>query len=329
LNSIPQLFQMKIYSIDLNDADTLFHILNGAALTIQSCWRNYAKTLNNYNTTTNKKKHHHHLLTSPFSNPHVQQACIETGSSCDVIIYVHGKAFYCHSHILSATSAYFRKTLPNNNTNTQHQITYMKFELLVSEKCWRVVQKFMYGYDVEIDDSDELLLAQLVRIARELEMTELLRELSKLSRFDQQYSSSSSSSSASSSTSLTPSTPFSLTKSAKYDIYYLSSSSSASCNETTTTTIYSVHEKPIQLVISNFYEFFKCVVYFYCRKKLDLNTAYAYLAPDFIDYSQMSDCQLRKCLYLLKTKLKLKNSRLLLKVIEIYMGKKGENEQEK
>ena len=76
---------------------------------------------------------------------------------------------------------------------------------------------------------------------------------------------------------------------------------------------------PLQ-IISNYYKFFKCVLSSYLKQKISLQQAQAYLSSTFINYENMNEHELRKCIYLLKTKLKRHNSsRLLFDLIKIFL----------
>ena len=82
------------------------------------------------------------------------------------------------------------------------------------------------------------------------------------------------------------------------------------------------HQFIISNIISKYFycKFFKCVLSSYLKQKISLQQAQAYLSSTFINYENMNEHELRKCIYLLKTKLKRHNSsRLLFDLIKIFL----------
>lgn len=229
----------------------LMAVLNGAAMTIQTSWRNYILR-RDYSPGTRS-----------LMNRHVKSS-LRNRFLCDVEILVESESFACHSLVLSVSSAYFRRVLAHSTLD--HTGIY-KFAVRTSARCWRIIQDYIYGYDVVIATS---ALDTITRLARQLELDDMLDDLTNTTSDldDDQL------------VCLSP-------------------------------------RQPVHL-ITDYYTFVKCVVYFYTRGKLDHPTTVHYLSFEFVDYARMTDRQLRACIAWFKTKLKLKNSSLLAQLIELY-----------
>lgn len=232
---------------DFENIEFLSLTLNGAALIIQTAWRNY---INNKNMLDKKNKNQDETF------------------ACDVVIYVQKQPFFCHSLVLAVTSKYFKRIF---NEYTKESGVY-KFEIETSSRYWSLIQTYMYGYDIIISRQ---MITEITKLAKELEIQEMVHNLDKI-------------------------LSHSALNASKCDVFYLSS------------------RQPVQLV-GSYYKFFNCVIYFYCCNKIDLKTTCYYISNDFINYSTMSNQQLLKCIYQLKTRLRLKKSTLLLQLIQVYL----------
>lgn len=332
------------FDINFEDLNNLKFILCGAAITIQSAWRGF-RCRQNYNISkcliqmknsiqeqseetmsleyklrdfmndfqeiesecatkiqrawrSYKSRKEKGLMAPNFGSEiyldNFSKYCFTNNFLCDVIIYVQNKIYYCHSVVLWCTSRYFKKLLERYDINERLWDKKLKYQLLISTQCWEIIQSYIYGYDVVIDKD---LLDELVHVANELKIEDLKRELRKLP-IDSNLNTNQNCNNNSTSS---------------FSIDSKSSSSSL---------IYLASQHPFQL-ISNYYKFFKCVINFYVEKKLSYAKTFIYLSTNYIDYSKMNEAQLRKCIYLLKTKLKLSNSSLILKIIDIYLHNKS------
>lgn len=261
------------------DKTDLGAILDGAALTIQNSWRNYQSRAKPSKPPVKPDP------TIQDLDRHVKSS-IQNDFLCDVELTVENETFNCHSLVLSVNSGYFRRVFSEYNRNQQDKY---KFELRTSSRCWQLIQDYMYGYDIMIARK---LLDTVVRIARELEITDMIASLDNLA--------------ATRSISM-----FSLNPNETRTIYDDDSENELVCLSPS---------QPVHL-ITNYYKFVKCVVYFYCQGKLDKTTAVHYLSFEFIDYFRMTHRQLRKCIGWFKTKLKLENSELLVQIIDLYARK--------
>ena len=59
------------------------------------------------------------------------------------------------------------------------------------------------------------------------------------------------------------------------------------------------------------------------QQKLNLEETQLYLSSKFINYEKMNEIEIKKCIYLLKTRLKLQNKSLLTDLINIFLRKKN------
>jgi hypothetical protein len=262
-------------------------ILQGAALTIQSCWRKYRKRLGS-------EREFFGLLCNH---------CLSNAFRCDVTIFVNRKVYFCHSLVLWSQSRYFKAILEKHRN---HNLASYKFELLISNQSWEIVQKYIYGYDITIPRA---LLNELIYVSKEFKIENLKNELIKLKEE-------------------TGSDEFVFDNLNTNQNCNSNSSSSISVNFPSMSTV-NQHEalclsskQPFE-VISNNYKFFKCVVNFYRHKKLDYEDTLFYLSTKHIDYSQMDEAQLKKCILMLKTYLNLRNSDLILHIVNVYLNKKN------
>lgn len=277
--------------------DRIGLILNGAALTIQCAWRAYKfrKDLALTIKLNQLKNDFSHILnpnTDTFHN-YLTNKCIKNNFVYDVQILINNVTFYCHSLVLWHKSVYFRNLLTKWNKNGNYQ-----FQLNISKDSWEIIQRFMYGYDIEVPNR---LVDELGGICHDLKIDGLMNELNEqvaenfIGNLNKNQNNNSSSN---------PSLSLALS---------LNSINDQACNLTL--------DRPFQL-ISNNYKFFKCIINLYRKKKFTYSQTLHYLSTSFVDYSQMNDEQLNKCILMLKTYLKLRNSDLILNIIEIYLNKK-------
>ncbi len=295
--------QSNLNAIDFNN---LHFVLCGAAITIQTYWRKYrlrklldcsfklTKTSSLISTNVIAEK----LFINP--QPSVEnldamtKRYFNTNFQCDVEILVEKcEIFLCHSMVLWYNIGFFKERFPAARAN-ETAIKY-KFELpkAITKKCWKIIQDYIYGYDIKIDDA--LLFNQLAKACVKLDIPNLACKLKEHELKSKCMNSNENTNNNNNNS---------------FDDDYEGDEETE--NE-------SCHHPPLQL-ISNYYKFFKCVLSSYLKQKISLQQTYAYLSSKFINYENMNDQELRKCIYLLKTKLKRHNSSsLIFDLIKIFL----------
>lgn len=273
--------------------DQIELILNGAAITIQCAWRSY-KNKKDLSLTIRLSRLKDDFVAIDTFQSYLITKCINNNFIYDVKILINNVIFHCHSLVLWHSSLYFRNLLIKSDKNL---VTY-QFQVNVSTDAWEIIQKFIYGYEIWIPDN---LMDELERASKELKIDSLLNELNEqaVKNFTGSLNKNHNNNSSSN-----PSLSLALSlnsiddQASNFELY-----------------------KPFQL-ISNNYKFFKCIINLYRHNKFTYSQTLHYLSTKFVDYSQMNDHQLNKCILMLKTYLKLRNSDLILKIIEIYLNKK-------
>lgn len=272
-------------------------ILNGAALTIQCTWRSYKfrKDLA-LNIKLNQLKKDFSDTINPFTDTfynYLTTKCIKNNFLYDVEIQIDNVTFNCHSLVLWHNSHYFRSLLRKSDKLSE---TY-QFKLKIPNDVWQIIQNFIYGYEITIPDR---LIYQLDKACQELKIDSLLMQLNQMPI--ENFTSN-------------------LNKNQNNNCCSNPSLSTAlSLNSINNQTSRLELNKPFQLISDN-YKFFKCIINLYRRNKFTHSETLDFLSTSYIDYSQMNDEQLNKCILMLKTYLKLRNSDLILKIIEIYLNK--------
>jgi hypothetical protein len=244
---------------------------------------------------------------------------LQNNFRCDVDILVQGQAYPCHSYVLWCNSECFKEILEdkyasiltspeNNNITDPFQL---KYELLASAKCWETLRSYMYGYSVTLDDD---IVDELVYLANELRVEDLVFELEH--------------------TLILKESCLSLNEKSESveseQVVHVSCESESETGSTSMTimsateTSSNVESPPPFQLVTNYFNFFKCVIDLFTQRKLDKTKALGYLSdPACVDYTQMSSDQLQTCLLLLKTKMKLKDSDLITRIVGIYWNKRS------
>jgi hypothetical protein len=268
-------------------------IIKGACITIQAAWRGYLcrKKLNEafYETQKLPNKTNQFVLncrqnvnrpvydneSSIYLNNFTLRCLKNFLFSYDVLLFVEGNIFYCHSLVLWFKSKVFKNLIEyyDSYDNDSTSIRF-KFELLITAKCWMVIHKFIYGYETKITSE---IFEEVLFCARELHFEELYSELLIVKK---------------------SSNPGWEKSDKSYNSIYYSE----------------------LFLKEDSYDVFKQVIGLYFAKKISSQKVLDYLTSFQIDYASMNEKQLRKCIYLLKTLMKLKNSRLILNLIDIYLN---------
>jgi hypothetical protein len=327
-----------------NELKTLSCILCGACVTIQTAWRAYAsrKRFRKFKTFCSYFKDYDiedfdssdddeeeeissttqaNILTSEqlYLNTFVLN-CLKNEFQCDVLILVQDKYYFCHSFVLWCNSRHFKEIFEASwysRERTYHKETVrFRFKLFVSAKCWQVLNMYMYGYDISIDED---IFDELVVLANELKIDDLVAELESVSQKESQISLSQVQSSE-----LVLHKSVNTNNNNNNDSESSVSLSGKSSLDVDTHTLKSEELKQPFLLVSNYFQFFNSVVDLFEQNKLDEEKAFGYLSnSEYIDYSQMSSMQLTECLYVLKMKMRLSNSDLIVKIINIYINKRS------
>ena len=274
-------------------------ILNGAALTIQCTWRSYKfrKDLA-LNIKLNQLKKDFSGIFNPIPDTfynYLTTKCIKNNFVYDVEIHLDNTTFNCHSLVLWHNSYYFQNLLEKSDKFSE----IYQFKLKMPNDVWEVIQNFIYGYDISIPNR---LIGKLNKACQELKIDSLLIQLNEM---EVENFTSNLNRNQNNNCDSNPSLSMALSLNSIND--------QISCLEL---------NKPFQLISDN-YKFFKCIINLYRRNKFTHSETLDYLSTNYIDYSQMNDEQLNKCILMLKTYLKLRNSDLILKIIEIYLNKKN------
>ena len=306
-------------NLNIADMNNLHFVLCGAAITIQAAWRKYKlKSFLNVSLKTMKTSPSipsndlsEKCLTYPQSSTvnlnepsivnlnesstvnlnAITKRYFDTDFQSDVEIIVESnEIFLCHSMVLWCNIGYFKEKILANKS---HQpFTKYQFELpqSIRKKCWQTIQDFIYGYDIEIENFH--LFSQLTQACITLDIPSLA---CKLKEHELKF------------------------KCMNSNANYNNNNNNSDDYEGDEETENESSHPPFQL-ISNYYKFFKCVLSSYLKQKISLQQTHAYLSSSFINYENMNEHELRKCIYLLKTKLKRHNSsRLLFDLIKIFL----------
>ena len=292
----------NLSSVELNN---LHFVICGAALTIQSAWRIY---------WLNKSCRMSSKLNVNTTNEHISATKIQAlwrGAKCrqkllpqssnqsirrDVeVIVEQTETFLCHSIVLWHNSGYFKEKLLasmfcESSLNESPPIYKFELPMSISRECWRTIQNYFYGHEIKI--YDRASFNQVMNASVELDIERLTAKLKKF-----------------------------ILKS------NLSDTTIVNKNNNNTDLDYFVdndHEfnQPLQF-LSHYYKFFKCVLSLYLKNKLNLQQTELYLSPHFINYEKMNEKEIKKCIYLLKTRLKSQNSSLVCDLIEVFLSKKN------
>ena len=275
----------KLNVIDMNN---LHFVICGAALTIQRAWRQYKRKNHQISHLSSKTFIRPPLKTSSLISEERQPAEIpawkpysNANFQCDVEILVEKlRLFSCHSVVLSHSIGYFKDKFVTVSTEKKRSHHKYKFKMpqSITIRCWQVIQNFIYGHDVEIDDM--CLYNELINAAHKLDIPSLLSQL-KIERFK---------------------------------VNNLNTN-----NNNNNENVAKEMSLPLQLM-SNYYKFFKCVLSSYLKRKLSLQQTHYYLSSKFINYEKMSEHELRKCIYLVKTKFRTSNNTSLVSdLIKIFL----------
>lgn len=290
--------------IDLEDVDELLLVLNGAAVIIQSAWRAYKcrESLKLANELTKLKLEDCYIDEMEKTPAAVIQnswRTLDTSKSCLIAVnqFMHesiSNNFLCDVIIYVQNSVYYCHSVVLWSNSGYFRDIFQQDEM--SSTTSNLKYKFelfvscacwelvqRYIYGHDITvDAD--LIDELMQLAQQLRINDLIDDLDRVNR------------------------PKNST------ITSTSNSTQSSCVNLSAT-------HPPHL-INDYYKFFKCVVHFYTQRKLSLHKTFHYLSSDFIDYSKMTEHQLEKCILLLKTRLRLKNSQLISNIIEHYLNEK-------
>ena len=293
LSKVKLELKRKIAHVDSDDE--FYFILCGAAITIQAAWRGYLcrkafKKNLNFVVLNTINSNSSGVSVNEETEQDNNSICISSQESIyfkndflsDVTINVEDKQYKCHSVVLWCNSGYFKKIFKANYMNQQNNKYH--FKVYTRSECWEIVQLFIYGNSVIVN---EHLLNDLFELVEKLEIKELLEEIKKLSHRMTIYSKSNLKS-----TIEQPSEPI------------------------------CIESKQRLQIITSYYLFFKCVINFHMTKKLSLNETLKYVSSNYIDYSKMNEKELFNCIYILKTKIKIQNSILIPELINNYLKTK-------
>ena len=150
--------------VNLTDPVHIDCVLVGAAITIQTAWRKYVKTL--------------------------AASCVRNNApDADVILFVQNQIFYCHSILLCSHSQVF-KNLINNYKTLEHDLDKngadhcgkacggfrYKFELFIHPALWEIIQNYLYGHQVKLEPN---VSKELLNIAEKFQINELVDQLAR------------------------------------------------------------------------------------------------------------------------------------------------------
>lgn len=325
INKITQYFihpdEKNLNSNELNE-----YVILGAVITIQAAWRAYKcrkefkkKKFPRPNSTHQNSDlkmqkcsvndNSKHIFISgnsdTFSMNLFTKSCLMNAFMCDVAVIIEDAIFYCHSLALWTNSNYFKNIFENEqklkiDTNSNGKIKY-KFRLLISKPCWIAIQNYIYGYKIEISKA---ILKELIDVANDLEIKNLLIDLRKNILFE------------GSNPKLVQSQISNKAYSNKMNARLLDS-----LNFDNNNIKHNKDDPNSFQILGNYYNFFKFILNSYIKKKISLEQANEYFSSKYINYETMNEKQLRKCIYLLKTKTRIQNSALLTEIINVFLKK--------
>lgn len=293
----------------------LYFISHGAAIIIQKAWRAFYKTENNVNNNNNRfcetdddkyssssssvlsRKASSNYLSEKTDLSRLVNNCLYNFFKCDVEIIVENRRYVCHSVVLWSSSGLFRSMLDCDNRDSSDHMIRFYIETFV--ECWDYVYLFIYGYEAELP-KDKKIINHLFRLIIKLEIYNLIEK-------------------------------FNLNDKIREKSNYLSDVNSFSLKETSSESIYEYDKLETgcsflgispKMLLSDSYKTLKLIINMFETGVFSFGAAYKHLLNrKLIDYNEMSENQLQNTLYLLKTKMKLKNSTLIPQIIDIYMKK--------
>jgi hypothetical protein len=332
-----------------NELKTLNCVLCGACVTIQTAWRAYLsrKLFKKYKTYCSYFKDYDMENFSSSDEEESQKYSTEskteastnkelfldglvsdylrTNFRCDVLIIVEDKHYFCHSYVLYCNSEKFKKLIETSYSLKRNRSKHFSFryKLFVSTKCWEVLNFYMYGHEISVEDD---IFDELVLLANELRIDDLVFELKNISIIKESQADLSDCQSGKvvmyQSFNRNNNNNNNTCSSSELESICMAQKSLTSLNVLNVSKSEELTE-PF-LIVSSYFQFFNSVVDLFANQKLDKQRAFGYLSNnEYIDYSQMSSEQLKTCIYLLKTKMKLKNSKLIVRIIDIYLSKRS------